>query len=322
MNGWDIDVSALRSFVVLAIVRSYTTAAHELTISPSGLTKRIQALERRLGTPLLIRDHGGVGGLTPAGRTLMRGAAELLSAFDSIYRSFRRTVGPGLRIAIQGIDRLVGERRQMMAAGLALRAIHPGTSIEFSLLGYEEPVEVLRGGRADLVLTALPLPHGDLVSTRLWPMRRVGVVSARHPLARWGEVDAEEFAAHTMLHVPTISAEFMSLWSLGDTRPLAGAKLVEIEPRNFRDVYESIVSTGGALAVHPEAARNRPRDLRVRAVALRNAPHTWYHMAKRREVQDPRTETFLRLLRVATHAGGAERPSAGAAVWTTHPATT
>jgi predicted acyl esterase len=40
VNGFDIDVSALRSFVVLAIVRSYTAAARELAISPSGLTKR------------------------------------------------------------------------------------------------------------------------------------------------------------------------------------------------------------------------------------------------------------------------------------------
>ncbi|BCB75029.1 hypothetical protein Pflav_014390 [Phytohabitans flavus] len=61
MNRFDIDVSALRSFVVLATMRSYTAAARELAISPSGLTKRVQTLERRLGTPLVIRDHGGVG---------------------------------------------------------------------------------------------------------------------------------------------------------------------------------------------------------------------------------------------------------------------
>jgi DNA-binding transcriptional LysR family regulator len=37
VNGWDIDVSTLRSFVVLAIVRSCTMAAQKLTISPPGL---------------------------------------------------------------------------------------------------------------------------------------------------------------------------------------------------------------------------------------------------------------------------------------------
>jgi DNA-binding transcriptional LysR family regulator len=86
VNGFDIDVAALRSFIVLAIMRSYTAAARELALSPSGLTKRIQTLERRLGTPLIIRNHGGVGGLTPAGRTLLRGAAGLLDSFEAISR--------------------------------------------------------------------------------------------------------------------------------------------------------------------------------------------------------------------------------------------
>jgi len=294
VNGFDIDVSVLRSFVVLAIVRSYTVAARELTISPSGLTKRIQTLERRLGTPLIIRDHGGVGGLTPAGSTLMRGAAGLLDAFETISLSIRRAVRPGLRIAIQGFDRLVAERRQVLAAALALRAIHPGTPIEFSLLGYEEPVDALRSGRADLALTAVPLPDHDVASNRLWPLERVGVVPARHPLARRGEVDAEEFANHSMLFMPAFSSAFTSLWALGDTRSLTDARLVEIAPRNVHDVYRSIASTGGSLALHPEAARSRPRDLQT--VALRGAPRTWYYAARSRDTRDARTDAFLRLL--------------------------
>ena len=297
MNGFDIDVSTLRSFVVLAIVRSYTAAARELTISPSGLTKRIQTLERRLGTSLIIRDHGGVGGLTPAGRTLMHAAAKLLDAFEAISLSIRRDADPALRIAIQGLDRLVAQRRQVLATALALRAIHPGTVIEFSLLGYQEPADALRSGRADLALTAVPPPDGDVVSTRLWPLERIGVLPARHPLARRGEVDAEELAAHSMLHIPGISPDFMSLWSLGDTRSLADARLVEIAPRSFHDVFRSIASTGGSLALHPEAARNRPRSLHT--VALRGAPQTWYYVARRLGARDARADAFLRLIQLS-----------------------
>lgn len=294
MNGFDIDVSALRSFVVLAIVRSYTAAARELAISPSGLTKRIQTLERRLGTPLLIRDHGGVGGLTPAGRTLIRAAAGLLDAFEAITLSTRHAARPALRIGIQGLDRHVAERQPVPATALALRAIHPGTVIEFFLLGYEEPAHVLRSGRAQLAITALPPPQSDIVSTRLWPLQRVGVVSGRHPLARRGEVDAEEFAAHPMLYVPEVSPQFISLWSLGDTRPLKNAQLLEITVRSFGDVYRGIAATGGAFALHPEAARNRPPTLYT--VTLRGAPTTWYYMTQRRDARDAYADAFLRLL--------------------------
>lgn len=298
MNRYDLDVTVLRSFVVLAVVRNYTTAARELTISVSGLTKRIQQLERRLGTPLVMRDHGGVGGLTQAGSTLLRAAAGLLDAFEAISLSVRRDAAPRVRIAIQGLDRLVAGRRQVVSAVLALRAIHPGTSIEFSLLGYERPADALRSGRADLALTAVAPPEGDIVSTRLWPMERIGVVPARHPLARRGEVDAEEFAAHPMLYMPGISVDFMSLWSLGDTRPLAGARLVEIAPRTFGDVYRSIASTGGSLVLHPEAHRTRPRGLC--AVALRGAPPAWYHLTRRRDTHDARVDALLRLLLLQT----------------------
>ncbi|WP_051797243.1 LysR family transcriptional regulator [Catenuloplanes japonicus] len=297
MNGFDIDVSALRSFVVLAIVRSYTAAARELAITPSGLTKRIQTLERRLGTPLIIRDHGGVGGLTPAGTTLIRGAVGLLDAVERITLSAGRDAGPRVRIGVQGLDPAVFQRRQLRVAALALRAVHPGASIEFSLLGYEEPADALRSRRADLTLTALPPAGDDVESTRLWPMERVGVLPARHPLARRGVVDAEEFAAYPMLFIPAISADFMSLWSLGDTRPLSGARLVDIAPRDFHEIYRSIASTGGTLALHPEAARNRPRDLRT--VTLRGAPRTWYHISRRRDAHHTRADAFLRFL----HAG-------------------
>ncbi|MFI5842105.1 LysR substrate-binding domain-containing protein [Catenuloplanes sp. NPDC051500] len=295
MGGFDIDVSALRSFVVLAIVRSYTAAAHELAITPSGLTKRIQTLERRLGAPLIIRDHGGVGGLTPAGHTLIRAAAGLLDAFERIALSAGRGTGPALRIGVQGLDQLVGRRRQLRTAALALRAVHPGASVVISLLGYEDPADALRRRRADLTLAPLPPPDDDVVSTRLWPLERIGVVPARHPLARRGEVDAEEFAAHPMLYLPAISAEFMSLWSLGDTRPLAGARLIDIAPHNFQDVYQSIGATGATLALHPEAARGSPRDLRT--VALRGAPPIWYHVSRRRDARNAHVDAFLRFLR-------------------------
>ncbi|MEU4157807.1 LysR family transcriptional regulator [Actinoplanes sp. NPDC026670] len=313
MNRFDIDVSTLRSFVVLAIVRSYTAAARELTISPSGLTKRIQALERRLGAPLIIRDHGGVGGLTPAGAALMRGAAGLFDAFEAISRTVRGDAGPRLRMAIQGLDRMVAGRRQILAAALALRAAHPGTLVEYSLLGYEDPVEALRSGRADLALTAVPPRSGDVVSVPLWPLERVGVVPARHPLGRRGTVGVDEFADRSMLWIPGISAEFMSLWSLGDVRPLGGARLVDITPRGFDDVYRSMASTGGTLALHPEAARNRPRGMHT--VKLRGAPRTWYHVARRRDTGDVRADAFLRLLRLGGPGPAGAAPGAAVRVW-------
>ena len=289
--SFDVDLPAFRSFVVLAATKSYTVAARELAISPSGLTKRIRTLERQVGSPLVVRHHGGVEGLTAAGTTLMRGASRLLRAVEAIHTSLR---GDRLRVAIQGFDRRIAARRQMRVAALALRALRPGTSIEVGTLGYAEPAEALRRRQADLAITGVPLPAADVMSLRLWPLERVGVVRSSHPLARRSEVDAEEFAAHPMAYAPDIMAGFMSIWALGDIRPLGAARLVEMAPRTRADTVAFLESTGAAMALHPEAVAALPATLR--RLPLRGAPRTWYYATVPRSPRNDLPATFLRLL--------------------------
>jgi DNA-binding transcriptional LysR family regulator len=159
----DLEFASLRSFVVLAGTRSFPVAARELAISPSGLAKRIQALERQAGGRLVVRDQGGVAGLTPAGARLLRAAPQLLAAIDQLHASVRDVPPATLRVAIQGSDRC------LRSAFLALRAIRPGVRVRRLPLDRHEGADLLRRGQADLIVTDAFLAAGDLQSIRLSP---------------------------------------------------------------------------------------------------------------------------------------------------------
>ena len=51
----DLELSELRSFVVLADLLHFGRAADQLHITQPALTKQIQRLEAKLGGPLLVR---------------------------------------------------------------------------------------------------------------------------------------------------------------------------------------------------------------------------------------------------------------------------
>lgn len=70
----------LQYFLVAAEELNFTRAATRLYITQQSLSAHISKLEEHFGTPLFIR--GVRLGLTPAGETLQRRAAELLSLWD------------------------------------------------------------------------------------------------------------------------------------------------------------------------------------------------------------------------------------------------
>lgn len=64
-------LDALRGFVAAAKFRSITAAADHLCLSQSAVSRQIQSLEERFGTPLFIREHRVIV-LTDAGEQLFK----------------------------------------------------------------------------------------------------------------------------------------------------------------------------------------------------------------------------------------------------------
>ncbi|MGW0451189.1 LysR family transcriptional regulator, partial [Streptosporangium sandarakinum] len=75
----DLDLAQVRAFVLTAEELHFGRAAVELSISQQALSKRIAALESRLGARLLDRGGQGVR-LTEAGRRFLAPARQALAA--------------------------------------------------------------------------------------------------------------------------------------------------------------------------------------------------------------------------------------------------
>ena len=84
--AFAIDLELLRRFLAVAQARSVRKAAGTLGLSQPPLTRSIQQLEERFGTPLLERRSDGVT-LTHAGRVLAEQGPALLAHAERLCRA-------------------------------------------------------------------------------------------------------------------------------------------------------------------------------------------------------------------------------------------
>lgn len=81
-----LEIRQLRAFVALVERKRVTAAAEALGLAQSTVSEALSALERGLGTPLILRRRGGHGmELTEAGRALVPHARRILSAVDDAH---------------------------------------------------------------------------------------------------------------------------------------------------------------------------------------------------------------------------------------------
>lgn len=87
------DWEHVHTFLETARRGSLRSAAENLLISYGSVKRRIDGLERQLGTKLFIRDVGGVS-LTPEGRKAKAKAEEMEAALFSLMRAQERETSP------------------------------------------------------------------------------------------------------------------------------------------------------------------------------------------------------------------------------------
>jgi DNA-binding transcriptional LysR family regulator len=81
----SLELRPLRHLVTLVDLGSFVRAAVALQLTQPALTRSIQALERKIGTELVLRSQAGITP-TDVGRLLVQRARELLQLADDIDR--------------------------------------------------------------------------------------------------------------------------------------------------------------------------------------------------------------------------------------------
>jgi DNA-binding transcriptional LysR family regulator len=187
--------------LVLAVRQhgSLVMAARALKVAPSAVTKRLAALESRLGLRLFQRTTRRVSP-TAEGETLCEGAGGLLRAFDALEAELRERQtepsGPIRLAATFGFGRL------WLGPALAdFQAQHPAVHIQLQLTE-QLPDLAMEGFDGAIWLWNAPAQRAsEWVSRRLAPNQRV-LVAAPAYLQAHGEPRAlQELAAHACLVV-------------------------------------------------------------------------------------------------------------------------
>jgi len=181
--GNELEIRALRYFVAAAEELNFTRAAARLYVAQQALSREIQRLEARLGTPLFERTTRRVT-LTPDGERLLARARDLVAAHDAVWAEVNRPVAKPFIVDLMSEGRLTGSRildaARVRAPAIEFRGRHSA--------GTGTALQRLVAGRLDIVfgrvdwLEATPLPTLDRVLVRLEPLSVL--LPAEHPLAR------------------------------------------------------------------------------------------------------------------------------------------
>ena len=105
-SGWafDLELRQLRAFVLLVDTGSLSAAARVLGVAQSTMSEGVAALERALGTRIVVRKRGGHGiALTAAGGTLLPYARKVLESLEDAH------------VAVAAVDHDVRARVEVIA---------------------------------------------------------------------------------------------------------------------------------------------------------------------------------------------------------------
>jgi DNA-binding transcriptional LysR family regulator len=193
------DPLTLRLFVAVCEERSIARAAARESLVASAVSKRIGAVERQLGTPLLVRGRRGIEP-TAAGQTLLRQAREVLGAMERMHAElseFASGVLGSVRVSAS-VSALAEWLPDDVAAFINQ---HDAVRVSLDESGGAQVVRDVREGAADL---GVVWDAVDTSGLQAWPYRRdhLGVaMPPSHPLAQRQSVRLADTLDHVSVGV-------------------------------------------------------------------------------------------------------------------------
>ena len=240
------QVEAMRIFVRVAELASFTRAADSLGLRKTSVSHAVQTLENALGARLLHRTTRRVQ-LTQDGQAYYERARELLAEFEELQTLFQRsaqTLRGRLRVDMPSAM----ARKHVLPHLPAFLTAHPHLELELS--STDRYVDVVREG-FDCVVRAGTLGDSRLVARRLGAYRVVNCASPGY-LARHGVPQSlDDLAHHQLIHyVSTLGARSPGFeYPHGDTYrtlPMPGVLTV-----NSADAYEHACLAGLGIIQAP-----------------------------------------------------------------------
>ncbi|MEL0251282.1 MAG: LysR substrate-binding domain-containing protein [Novosphingobium sp.] len=192
---------SLEAFIRVVRAGSAKTAAAELALSPSALSRRLGALEDFVGKPMFERKHQALK-LTDEGQQLYDAVAPLI---DEMADRVDRLIDTGKVMRLRlGVLPLFGSQRLFPRLG-ELRKLHPQLHID---IDSGHAAETKLGDTIDAAIVLSEGPDASLHSVRL-DHNRVHAITSRELAADLGErPDVAKLSKQTFLVHNDLPASF------------------------------------------------------------------------------------------------------------------
>jgi DNA-binding transcriptional LysR family regulator len=195
-DAGPIDTARLEAFVQVARTGSISKAAEVLFVTQPALTARLQALERSLGTELLVRGRHG-SRLSEAGKALLPHAERALSAMRTGRSAVEEVRSGGAGRLTIGAAPAVST--YVLPAMLhRFQARHPAVRLVVRSGHSEEILQMVLRDEVEVGLMR-PIQHPDVTATLLYEDELTLVVHRGHPFAAAGQVRMAELASEHLI---------------------------------------------------------------------------------------------------------------------------
>jgi DNA-binding transcriptional LysR family regulator len=290
--------SELAAFVAAVEAGSVHGAADALQLTQSAVTKRIQALERRVGGRLLERGRFGVRP-TELGRTVYPAGKRALEALGSVAELVELSRAQGSMDLRLSASHTIGEF--LLPGWLAdFRRERPDVHPQLEIVNSQGVIDAIRENRSEIGFVEGPDSPAGLQTITVARDEIVAVVAADHPWARRRAVTVRDLVAESYLTREAASG----------TRAVATAALahagVELAPALQAASAQSLkrALTGGGftlisrVAIEAEERAGVLLGLPVRGVDLRRELRA---IRRRRPAPSAAARALWRW--IATHTG-------------------
>ncbi|WP_236795190.1 LysR family transcriptional regulator [Amycolatopsis sp. GM8] len=283
-----MDVRSLRYALTLAEELHFGRAARAHFIAAQPFGRRIQELERELGTRLFERTSRRVS-LTAAGERFMPRARRVLAQLDSLMEAAEGDhVEPVLRVGVLGFG--LADRWAVTRSVLA--RYRPELELAYVELDWVNQYDAVRTGEVDVAIVHNVGGADDLVVESVMDTGRYAVVPAESELADADHLTDADVFDHPLIAL--VGQPGLSDWSGDGPR---GNRVGVRSPANI----PIAVATTGCLSLHGEpAARFFPHP-GVRYLPLDDGPHAIVAIASRKRERRDTVAAF----RSAVHASAA-----------------
>jgi DNA-binding transcriptional LysR family regulator len=227
-------LGAMRVFVTVATLRSFSEAARRLQLSPSVVTRSVAQLEDELGLTLLLRTTRSLR-LTERGELYLESCQQILQDVDSAERRVRGEDAAPRGMLKIAAPTMFGRLHVLPIVNRLLRD-HGDVTVELALS--DRNVHLVEEG-IDVAVRIGELADSSLIAVKLGVVSRVIVASPAYLKKHGIPKSPAELTAHAIV-------AFEGLGATNEWRFRGGGKPVRLAPRLIVNSIDAAIAAAEA----------------------------------------------------------------------------